>query len=205
MNYISMSAFKSFGIQNLYHICVVWCHHAYIEFSKNNSTHTWQNGWSCMQTFHSAHWTHTGGGSPSSHPSFPHPCPPAQFHCSSWKLHRKPEASSAAPQHSTTDFEVLCHKRHYRNDSLKACDCMIHQNDITLRTIHWLVLSSSKFLFNMTIYWSIPRTTNSKLKLLVILQEYKRKEFFPSLLMICLRADWGHNLRLGPMIKWLAY
>jgi len=53
----------------------------------------------------------------------------------------------------------------------------------------------------MTIYWSIPRTTNSKLKLLVILQEYKRKEFFPSLLMICLRADWGHNLRLGPMIK----
>ena len=121
-------ALKSFGLQNLYHICVVRCHHDhYIEFSKNNLTHTWQNGWSCMQTSHSAHWAHKGGGSPSSHPSFPHLCPPAQFHCSSWKLHCKLEASISASQHSTTDSEVLCHKnQYYRNDSLKACDCIIH-------------------------------------------------------------------------------
>jgi len=49
----------------------------------------------------------------------------------------------------------------------------------------------------MTINWPLPKIIKSQLKLLVILQEYKRKEFFPSLLMICLRADWGHKLRLG--------
>lgn len=148
-----------------------------------------------MQTSHSTHWIHMGGGSPSSHPPFPHPCPPAQFHCSSWKLHRKLEASTAAPQYSTTDSEGLCHKRepYYTNDSLKACAAWF----ITMKTTHWLVLSFSTFLFNMTINWPLPRLTNPQLKLLVILQEYKRKEFFPSLLIICLRADLGHNLRLG--------